>query len=151
MPDGRGARIALEVAFLAVVTAVLVAAQVEPLWVVVVMLLAWVLVALFEWVAWRDEPHWASGQPPRYYVPQQPLPPRPPTQELPVFSLYPRQREDAPTWIAPPDLREQLRRQAPAPARAEELSEELRQLAGWLELTDITVERRGDLAPMLRP
>jgi uncharacterized protein YcaQ len=34
---------------------------------------------------------------------------------------------------------------------AEELSEELRQLAGWLELTAITVERRGDLAPMLRP
>jgi len=34
---------------------------------------------------------------------------------------------------------------------AEELSEELRQLAAWLELSDITVERRGDLAPMLRP
>ena len=32
-----------------------------------------------------------------------------------------------------------------------ELSEELRQLAGWLELSDITVEPRGDLAPMLRP
>jgi uncharacterized protein len=34
---------------------------------------------------------------------------------------------------------------------AEELSEELRQLAAWLELSDITVERRGDLAPLLRP
>jgi uncharacterized protein YcaQ len=34
---------------------------------------------------------------------------------------------------------------------AEELSEELRQLAGWLGLSDITVEPRGDLAPMLRP
>ncbi|HEX5088051.1 MAG TPA: crosslink repair DNA glycosylase YcaQ family protein [Nocardioides sp.] len=33
----------------------------------------------------------------------------------------------------------------------EELSEELRQLAGWLGLDDITVEPRGDLAPMLRP
>ncbi|HET6939250.1 MAG TPA: crosslink repair DNA glycosylase YcaQ family protein [Nocardioides sp.] len=32
----------------------------------------------------------------------------------------------------------------------EELSEELRQLASWLELSDITVEPRGDLAPMLR-
>src|SRR6185436_7517607 len=118
MPDGRGARIALEVAFLAVVTAVLVAAQVEPLWVVVVMLLAWLLVALLEWVAWRDEPHWASGQPPRYYVPQQPLPPRPPTQELPVFSLYPRAGTDAPTWIAPVEVREQLRWPASdAPAR----------------------------------
>jgi uncharacterized protein len=34
---------------------------------------------------------------------------------------------------------------------ADELSEELRQLAGWLALSDITVEPRGDLAPMLRP
>jgi uncharacterized protein YcaQ len=34
---------------------------------------------------------------------------------------------------------------------AEELSEELRQLAGWLGLSDVTVEPRGDLAPMLRP
>jgi len=34
---------------------------------------------------------------------------------------------------------------------AEELSEELRQLAGWLELSDISVEPRGDLAPALRP
>src|SRR3954449_10449485 len=34
---------------------------------------------------------------------------------------------------------------------AEELGEELRQLACWLDLTAITVERRGDLAPMLRP
>jgi len=39
-----------------------------------------------------------------------------------------------------------------APAdTAEELTEELRQLAGWLELSDISVEPRGDLAPMLRP
>jgi uncharacterized protein YcaQ len=34
---------------------------------------------------------------------------------------------------------------------AEELSEELRVLARWLDLIDITVEPRGDLAPMLRP
>ncbi|HEU4812361.1 MAG TPA: crosslink repair DNA glycosylase YcaQ family protein [Nocardioides sp.] len=34
---------------------------------------------------------------------------------------------------------------------AEELSAELRELAGWLDLPEITVERRGDLAPALRP
>ncbi len=34
---------------------------------------------------------------------------------------------------------------------AEELSAELRVLAGWLGLDDITVEPRGDLAPALRP
>jgi hypothetical protein len=84
---------------------------VQPVWIVLVMLLAWVIVALLEWVAWRDEPHWASGLPPRYYVPQQPLPPRPPTHELPAFSTYPQPppaREDAPTWIATPELREEL-------------------------------------------
>ena len=35
------------------------------------------------------------------------------------------------------------------PETAEELAEELRALAGWLGLDDITVERRGDLAPPL--
>ena len=34
---------------------------------------------------------------------------------------------------------------------AAELSEELRVLAQWLGLSDVTVERRGDLAPQLRP
>jgi uncharacterized protein YcaQ len=34
---------------------------------------------------------------------------------------------------------------------AEELSTELAVLAGWLGLSDITVEPRGDLAPYLRP
>src|SRR3982751_785239 len=111
MPDGRRARIAFEAGFLVAVAAVLGVARVEPAWIVLVMLLAWLIVALLEWAAWRDEPHWGSGSPPRYYVPQQPLPPRPPTEELPAFSLYPRPpapREDAPTWIAPAELREQL-------------------------------------------
>ena len=34
---------------------------------------------------------------------------------------------------------------------AEELSAELRELAAWLGLADVTVEPRGDLAPFLRP
>src|SRR3954454_5911527 len=111
MPDGRWARVALEIGFLAAVAGIAAVARFPTIWIVLVMALAWLLVALLEWVAWRDEPHWASGQPPRYYVPQQPLPPRPPTQELPAFSLYPRPpapREEAPTWIAPAELREQL-------------------------------------------
>lgn len=37
------------------------------------------------------------------------------------------------------------------PETAEELAAELRQLAGWLGLDAITVEPRGDLAPLLRP
>ena len=34
---------------------------------------------------------------------------------------------------------------------ADELSAELRDLAGWLNLSAVTVEQRGDLAPALRP
>jgi hypothetical protein len=111
VPDGRGARIALEAGFLLAVAVVLGAARVQPLWIVLVMTLAWVIVALLEWAAWREEPHWASGQPPRYYVPAQGVPPRPPTQELPAFSIYPQPpvpRDDAPTWIATPEMREEL-------------------------------------------
>ncbi|HET9423098.1 MAG TPA: crosslink repair DNA glycosylase YcaQ family protein, partial [Nocardioides sp.] len=37
------------------------------------------------------------------------------------------------------------------PETADELSAELRALAGWLGLDDVTVEPRGDLAPALRP
>jgi hypothetical protein len=141
VPDGRGARIAIEAGFLLAVAVVLGVARVQPVWIVLVMIVAWVIVALLEWAAWREEPHWASGQPPRYYVPPQAVPPRPPTRELPAFSIYPQPaspRDDAPTWIATPELREQLlgwpagvpveeERLAPLaePAAAEELSEEL--------------------------
>ena len=86
MPDGRGARLALEAGFLVVVAAVLVAADLRPAWIVLVMLLAWVIVAALEWAAFREQPHWSSGLPPRSYVPQQPLPPRPPSVELPACS-----------------------------------------------------------------
>lgn len=115
MPDGRGSRIALEAGFLVVVAAVLGVADVRPFAIVVVMLVAWAIVALLEWVAWRDEAHWSAGLPPRYYVPQQPLPPRPPSEELPAFSMYPRppleaapRLTEAPTWIATPEMREEL-------------------------------------------
>lgn len=111
MPDGRGARIALEAAFLVVVAAVLAVAAIGPAWIVLVMVLAWTIVALLEWAAWREEPHWASGAPPRYHVPFQPLPPRPPSEELPAFSSYPQpgpRESEAPTWIATPEMREEL-------------------------------------------
>src|SRR4051794_36211435 len=137
MADARWARLALEVGFLLAVAAILAAADVEPVWIAVIMLIAWVIVALLEWAAWHGEAHWASGRPPRYYVPPQPQPPRPPTRELPPFTRYPRastpprpprpprpptrelppftrypraepRESEAPTWIAPPELREEV-------------------------------------------
>src|SRR3954468_21379951 len=107
-PRSRAAP-ALEAGFLLPVAGILAAADIEPVWIAVIMLIAWVIVALLEWAAWHGEAHWASGRPPRYYVPQQPQPPRPPTRELPPFTRYPRaepRESEAPTWIAPPELRE---------------------------------------------
>jgi hypothetical protein len=155
VPDGRGARIALEAGFLVVVAAVLAVAAVEPVWIVLVMLLAWGIVALLEWVAWRDEPHWASGSPPRYYVPQQPLPPRPPSRELPAFTNYPRPAprvSEAPTWIATPAMREELLgwpavrppTQADEPPRDDELPQELlAEAAGVAADADVDDEAPG--------
>lgn len=77
MPDSRGARLALEAVFLCAVAGALAFADLRPLAIGLVMLVAWAIVALFEWAAWRERPHWASGAPPRYHVPEQPLPPRP--------------------------------------------------------------------------
>ena len=44
-------------------------------------------------------------------MPQQPLPPRPPSVELPSFTSYPRpapREAEAPTWIATPELRAEM-------------------------------------------
>ena len=48
------------------------------------------IVAALEWVAWRDEPHYGSGLPPRYYVPQVNLPPAQPLEQVPAG--YPEAR-----------------------------------------------------------
>ncbi len=104
MPDGRGWRFAFEVAFLVALAVVLGAGGVSPAIVVVVMLAGWFLVALLEWVAWREEPHWGSGSPPRYYVPPPTLPPRRPVEQ--GVAGYPSQREhESPTWVATPEMR----------------------------------------------
>ena len=108
MPERRASRFAAEVLFLAALAVGLAFAQLRPLVIGGVMLLGWLIVALLEWAAWRDEPHYGSGLPPRYYVPQVSLPPRRPLEQ--VGSGYPaaEQRDEAPTWIAPPALRAEV-------------------------------------------
>ena len=75
MPRHSARRFLLEVIFLAGVAAALTIAELRPAVVIVLMILAWVVVALLEWTAWLDEPHYGRGLPPRYYVPQVALPP----------------------------------------------------------------------------
>lgn len=107
MLDRQGSRFALEILFLAALATGLALAKLDSLVIVGVMALGWLVVALLEWAAWRGEPHYGSGLPPRYYVPSTSLPPPQALEQ--VYSGYPDpQREEAPTWIASADLRAQL-------------------------------------------
>lgn len=107
MTDRRGSRFALEVVFLIALAVGLTLADLHPAEIAGVMLLGWIVVAAFEWVSWRGQPHFGSGLPPRYYVPGVSLPPPQPLEQVPVG--YPEaQRDEAPTWIASAALRAEL-------------------------------------------
>lgn len=107
MPDRRGSRFVAEVLFLLALTVGLTLADLSPLQIGGVMLLGWIIVAALEWAAWRTEPHYGSGLPPRYYVPRVNLPPPQPLER--VAAGYPEAfRDEAPTWIASAALREEM-------------------------------------------
>jgi len=119
MPDRRGSRFILEVLFLLGLAVALTLAQRGPLAIAGVMLLGWLIVAALEWAAWRNEPHYGSGLPPRYYVPSVNLPPAQPLEQVDVG--YPgAQREEAPTWIASAALRAEVLGEWPHAAPAQE-------------------------------
>jgi hypothetical protein len=118
--DRRGSRFAFEALFLVALAVGLALADARPVVIVGVMALGWVLVAAIEWAAWRAEPHYGSGLPPRYYVPRVSLPPAQPLEQVRVG--YPEaQREEAPTWIASAALRAEVLGEWPSsPPEAEE-------------------------------
>lgn len=104
MPDRRGSRFILEVLFLVGLAVALALAKLRPLEIAGVMLLGWLIVAILEWAAWRSEPHYGSGLPPRYYVPSVNLPPAQPLEQVREGDRE-SQRDEAATWIASPALR----------------------------------------------
>src|SRR3954447_23397503 len=106
MLDSRGWRFALEVLFLVALAIVLALADLRPIEIGGSMLLGWGVVAPLEWAAPREGPHYGSGLPPRYYVPQVSLPPAQPLEQVSVG--YPEARDEAPTWIASAALREEM-------------------------------------------
>src|SRR3954451_22710953 len=106
MRGSRGSRFAFEVLFLAALAVAVAFTDLQPLEMAGVMLAGWIIVALLEWAAWREEPHYGSGLPPRYYVPQVSLPPAQPLEQVSVG--YPEARDEAPTWIASAALREEM-------------------------------------------
>ncbi len=107
MPDRRGSRFVLEALFLVGLAVAVTLAKLDALEIAGVMLLGWLVVAILEWAAWRGEPHYGSGLPPRYYVPNVKLPPAQPLEQVRVG--YPEaHRDEAPTWIASAALREEV-------------------------------------------
>jgi hypothetical protein len=110
MPDRRGSRFVLEVLFLLALAVALTLSRLSPIEIAGVMLGGGVIVALFEWAAWRNEPHYGSGLPPRYYVPRVDLPPAQPLEQVPAPAPtgYPEARDEAPTWIASAALRAEV-------------------------------------------
>ncbi len=92
MSERRAPRLFVEVAFLAALAAALTFADLQAYEIAGVMVLGWVLVAVFEWGALRARPHYGSVSPPR---------------PLEQFSAgYPAAEapSDAPTWIASPAM-----------------------------------------------
>ena len=107
MPGRRGSRFAAEALFLVALAVALAVARLDPLEIAGAMLLGWLVVAALEWTAWRGEPHYGSGLPPRYHVPLVTLPPPKPLEQ--VDRGYPEStRDDAPTWIASAALRAEV-------------------------------------------
>ena len=95
MRERRALRFVVEALFLGALAAALVVADLEPLEIAGVMLLGWLVVALYEWAATRELPHYGRGLPPRYYVPQVALPPPRQLDQLrcrPARAIRPRAR-----------------------------------------------------------
>jgi hypothetical protein len=154
MTDRRGSRFVLEVLFLLALTVALTLANLRPLEIAGIMLIGWVIVAVLEWVAWREEPHYGSGLPPRYYVPQVNLPPAQPLE--PVATGYPEAREEAPTWIASAALRAEMLGSEPLgdwpvatpPVSPQPDAPELEVDADpWTRAEELPVAPLGELAP----
>jgi hypothetical protein len=149
MPDRRGTRFALEVLFLVGLAVALTLADLEPIEIGGIMLLGWVIVAVLEWVAWRERPHYGSGLPPRYYVPQVSLPPAQPLEQ--VSAGYPEARDEAPTWIASAALRDEVLGEWPVAVRPVAQVVEERELEvdpdPWTHAEELPVAPLAELEP----
>jgi hypothetical protein len=158
MPERRGSRFVVEALFLAALTVALALAHLDALEVVGAMALGWIVVAALEWTAWRGEPHYGAGLPPRYYLPRVDLPAPQPLEQ--VEQGYPGSgRDDAPTWIASASLRAEVLGEWPlfGPVQKEEEVEEPRfveaSVAGadpWTvaALPTVPVERSAPAIPV---
>jgi hypothetical protein len=93
--------------YLAALAAALAFSTLSPALIVAVMLAGWALVAMLEWAAAAERPHYAAGMPPRWRSPRFTLPPAQPLEQ--VSAGYPEPGlDEAATWIASAADREEL-------------------------------------------
>jgi hypothetical protein len=145
MPDRRGSRFALEVLFLIALAVGLTLANLRPLEIAGIMLAGWVIVAALEWAAWREEPHYGSGLPPRYYIPQVNLPPAQPLEQVSVG--YPEARDEAPTWIASAALRNEMLGEWPVAVQPTRDDEPDDVLDPWMHAEELPLAPLGEGEP----
>ena len=65
MRERRALGFVIQAIFLGALAAALVVADLEPLVIAGVMAVGWLVVALYEWAATRELPHYGRGLPPR--------------------------------------------------------------------------------------
>jgi hypothetical protein len=147
MADRRGLRFLVEALFLILLATALAFAKLDGAEVAGIMLVGWAIVAALEWAAWRGEPHFGSGLPPRWYVPSVDLPPAQPLEQ--VAAGYPEARDEAPTWIAPAALRAEVLGEWPVAARV--VNEEPLVEDPWtaVELPAAPLEEPEPVAPLV--
>jgi hypothetical protein len=150
MPERRGFRFAIEVLFLAALAAALSFAELRPLEIAGLMLAGWLLVALFEWITWAGEPYYGRGLPPKYYVPRRSLPQPIPLEQAWQGYPEPEHYDDAPTWVAPPELRAELLGAWPVARAAVELEPEAPEFDP-VELLSLRSEQRHVDEEPVRP
>ena len=169
MRERRALRFVVEALFLGALAAALVVADLDPLVIAGVMLLGWLVVALYEWAATRELPHYGRGLPPRYYVPQVALPPPRQLEQLrcrPARAIRRASVDDQATWIASPAMRAEaladwpvdpadVTTTAPSPGEDTMVVDNLLLVAGgeefhedtWIELDPIAEGRPSRRSP----
>jgi hypothetical protein len=151
MSDSRGSRFAFEILFLVALAVAAALTDLQPLEIAGVMLVGWLVVALLEWASWRERPHFGSGLPPRYYVPQVNLPPAQPLEQ--VAAGYPETRDEAPTWIASAALRNEMLGDWPVAVAVDHEPEPkpepepVHEADPWTYPEELPVAPLGELAP----
>ena len=147
MPGGLGPRFALEAGFLILLAVVLGVADLEPALIILIMALAWVLVSLIEYFAWRQGPRFparfasatepAAGPMVSEELVEERVAPLPPPPPPPPAPTEPRPEEET---VIPP-----------APARqASEADERVAEARLAFEAEERTRHRLEPLAPRPR-